>query len=164
MSSFLPFNGADIKEQLEGVVAEIYMHDNASTQAIANGSTYAKVINFTANGTSKNSTSDYENNKIVLTKSGIYTVSCTISFTGSGANVNWFPAVHKNDEEQNNIHFQRKIAAALDYGSSQEEGFVVVEDADLPCTIDLRIRHDSGSQQNLTVKYCTLKATRVGIL
>lgn len=159
----MAFTKTQVDEQLAGVFAEIYCHDNAVSQSIPAGAGYTKIINFTANGDSQYDVADYTNNKITITRAGHYTIVFSISFTGATANVNWFPAVFIDDVEQNNIHFQRKISTAGDYGSSQVEGFGDIVVGDVPVDVDARVRHDSAGAVNLTMVYGNIKATRVGI-
>lgn len=153
----------EFQEQMQGVIAEIYAHDNLTAQSIPNGASYTKVINFTANGVSQNATADFANNKVTLTKKGIYSIACSISFAGGANNINWFPVIFINGVEQNNIHFQRKIGVVNDFGSSQMEGAGEILVGDLPVDVDLRIRHDDTVPDDLTAKYVNLKVTRVGL-
>lgn len=153
----------EFQEQMQGVIGEIYAHDNATVQSVPTGATYTKVLNFTANGVSQHATADFVNNKVTITKKGIYSIACSISFAAGTVNTNWFPVIFINGVEQNNIHFQRKIGTVNDFGSSQMEGAGEIALVDLPVDVDLRIRHDNAGAVDLTAKYMNLKVTRVGV-
>lgn len=152
------FTNTEVLLKIGGAVGSIYTHDNATSQAVANGASYVKLLNYTGNGIARLTTPDYTSGKITLTQPGVYDVDVSFSFTGSGAGVNWYGAVFQDGVEVSRIHFQRKLGTAGDYGSASFSGMLVVGETD--SEIDLRVRHGAGTSQNITVAYCNL---RVGL-
>ena len=153
----------EFQEQMHGVIGEIYAHDNLAAQSIANGAGYTKVINFTNNGVSQYVTADFANNKLTITRKGIYRIPFSISFTATGTNINWFGAVFMDGVEMDNIHFERKIGVGGDYGATQIEGYASVAVGDVPVDVDFRVRHEGVSSLDLTMRYGNLSAQRIGL-
>ena len=157
----MAFTKTQVDEQIGGVYGEIYVHDGATPETIATGAGYTKCTAFASNGLSQDTTPDQTNDKITITKAGVYSVECSLSFTGATNSINWFGAVFVDGTEQNQIHFERKLGIGGDYGSAQIGGFVNV--TSVPVDIDLRFRHDRGSDDDITVRYANLNVNRVGI-
>jgi hypothetical protein len=157
----LSFTTDSIDDQLGGVYAEIYANNGATPQTIATGASYVKCTGFTDNGVSNGATADVANDKIIITKVGDYKIECSVSFTGAANLVNWFGSVFVDDVEQDQIHFQRKLGTGGDFGSTQFGGMITV--ASVPMDVDLRFRHDKGSDDDITIKYANLNALRVAI-
>ena len=149
----------EFEEQIEGVYAEIYVHEGVTAQSIATGAGYTKSTAFTTNGVSNNCTADATNDKITITKAGTYKIECSLSFTASADN--WFGSIFVDGTEQDKIHFERKIGVGGDYGSTQFGGLVTVATA--PVDVDLRFRSDSVSNEDLTVRYANLNVNRTGV-
>ena len=149
----------EVQVALDGAHASIYVDDNSVAQSIASGATYVKIDAFDTNGNSSNCTPDAANDKITITKDGTYHATCSVSFTGSGSNVNWFGAIFVDGVEQSNVHFERKIGTGGDYGSASVSGLLTISGA--PKDVDFRLRHD-GATQNVTVRYCNLMVHLVG--
>ena len=152
---------SEIQEQMDGVYAAIYTHENVTTQSIPTGAGYELVTNYTANGDENNCTADYANDKITITKDGEYSVDFSCSFTEAGLNNNWFFSVFVDGVERDDIHFERKIGTGGDYGSAGSSGIFSVTGS--PVDVDIRCRHDDAGSLTLTVKYSNLRAIRVGV-
>lgn len=152
---------AEVQEQIDGVYAEIYVHEGVTAQSIPTGAGYTKVTGFASSGASNNATADAANDKITLTKNGDYKIECSLSFTGSGISKNWFGVIFADGVEQDKIHFQRKIGTGGDYGSTQFGGLITVSGA--PVDIDIRVRHDDGGALDFTPIYLNMNAIRVGL-
>ena len=155
------FTQAEVDEQIGGVYGEIYAHEGTTPQDILTGAGYTKATSFLSNGQSSNTTPDHTTDVVTITKVGVYKIECSLSFTGAGVNVNWFGAVFVNDAEQDQIHFERKINTGGDYGSTQFGGYISVTSA--PIDVDLRFRHDDGSDRAITVRYANLNVKRIGV-
>lgn len=153
----------EVDEQLDGVYAEIYCDDNTTTQSITNGASYVKVTNFNTNGDSSHCTADQANDKVTITKEGVYKVEANLSFTAATGNVNWFGSIFFDGVEAADIHFERKIGSGGDYGSVSIGGLHNVAAVDLPVDVDVRFRHDRGSADDLTLRYANINVVRVGI-
>lgn len=157
----MAFTKTQVDEQIEGTYAEIYTHEGVTPQTIATGAAYTKANSFLDDGVSQGCTADSLNDKITITKTGTYKVECSLSFTGLGVNVNWFGSIFVDGVEQDKIHFERKINTGGDYGSTQFGGLVTI--ASEPIDIDVRFRHDSGTDKDITVRYANLNINRVGV-
>jgi hypothetical protein len=151
-------NFAKKKAKIKNIVgiafAEIYENDASTPQSIPDGITYTKLTHFVTNGLSQNCTPDAANDKITITKPGIYKVSCSLNFSAGAAASTWRIAIFLDGVEQNNCHIMRKIAAAGDTGSASVTGFIDVTSANLD--VDVRARHDEGSSTNITIVYANL--------
>jgi hypothetical protein len=94
----------------------IYTQDGSATQALTLGE-LDKLLLFTHNGISKNTTPDYENNQIVVENPGDYEISGSFSFSFSVGNMLLEIHPAKNGTEIDpGIH--RKIGAANDVGAA----------------------------------------------
>jgi len=143
-----------------GTFAELYVHDNTTAQSIASGTTYTKSTAFSINGSYSNCTPDATNSKITATKTGFYKVSGSVSFSAGTVNTNIFGSVFYNNNEQNNIHFKRKISTAGDVGSASFLGIIDVTTANTD--IDLRLRHDDVAAVDVTIEYGNLTINYLG--
>lgn len=144
----------------QGIFGGIHVHDNATGQNIGTGAAYTKITAFTDNEPSINVTSDVVNNKITLTKIGIYRVSGSFSFESDTANVVFFGAPFLNEVEQDSIHFNRKVAVASDVGSAGFTGFIDV--TTVPCDLDFRMRHDNAGTVEATLTYANMNVEYLG--
>ena len=149
----------EFEQSVEGVYAEIYLHNGVTAQSVANGLTYTKVNGFTSDGKSKNCTSDSANDQLVVTIAGDYKIECSLSFTGSGVNEIWLGAVFLDGVEVDKIHFQRKINTGGDVGSTQFGGVVSALIGD---TIDIRMRHEDAAPIDFIPAYMNLNAAMLG--
>lgn len=149
----------EVQTALDGAHASIYVDDNAVGQSIASGASYVKIDAFDTNGNSSNCTPDAANDKITITTAGTYHATCSVSFTATSSNTNWFGAMFVDGVEQGNVHFERKIGTGGDYGSATVSGLITV--GTVPVDLDFRVRHD-GSTQNVTVRYANLMVHLVG--
>lgn len=140
--------------------AEIYVADGSTAQSIATGTTYTKLTGFTTNGQSNNCTADATNDKITITKVGVYKIDCSISASSGTANTTFKYALFLNGSEQSNVHCHRKYGATGDLGASSMTGFIDVNS--VPLDIDVRARHDNGSSVNITPTYMNLNCIQVG--
>lgn len=153
------------KVDVDGVVrqqnayAGIYVADGAVSQSIPTGTTYTKITAFTTDGLSNNCTADSANDKITITKTGRYRVSCNISFS-DGSNITWRIAGFLGGVEQPQLHLHRKMGTGGDVGAASFSGFIDV--TAVSTDLDLRARHDSGTSENLTVSYSNLNVEYIG--
>jgi len=144
----------------EGTFAEIHVHDNSTSQSIATGATYTKSTAFDSNGFSSNCTPDQANDKITITKAGIYRVEGAFSFSSGTANVEVFGSAFLNGVEQDQVHWTRQIATAGDVGNANFTGLIDV--TTVPWDLDFRMRHDNGSAVDMTISYANLNVTYLG--
>jgi hypothetical protein len=144
----------------QGIFAEIYVADNATSQSIPTGATYTKVTAFDTNGQSANCTADQANDKITITQTGRYRVEGSFSFNSGTANVVWRGAAFLNGTEQSQVHFKRKTATASDAGNAGFTGFIDV--TTVPWDLDFRVRHDNAGSIDLTLEYANLNVEYVG--
>lgn len=144
----------------EGIFGGIHLHDNSTGQNIGTGVTYTKITSFTDNEYSANVTSDAANDKITITKAGIYRVSGSFSFESDTPNVVFFGAPFLGGIEQDNIHFNRKVSVAGDVGSASFTGFIDVTTA--PVDLDFRVRHDNGGTVAITLTYANINIEYLG--
>lgn len=153
---------AEVQVIIDGSYAEIYEEDNLTAQSIVgHATTYTKVTNFQVNGDSKNCTPDQANDKITITQAGEYKITFSTSFTATGTNNNWFAAVFIDGVEQSDMHFERKIGAGGDYGSTSVTG--IHSFPSVPLDVDVRMRHDDiGVSRDLTKRYMNLNVARIG--
>ena len=161
-NDYLTFHDGGSSSYLSGGIpyGEIYVHDNSTAKTVATGASYTLYDVWTGNGQSFLTTNDYSNGKITLTKSGIYKVNGSFSFASGTANVNVLGALFLNGTEQNQIHFRRKISTANDEGAASFTGFIdATSDA---LDVDMRMRHDYGSNVDITVTYANLNIIRFG--
>lgn len=148
-----------VQDDFDGLYACIYVDDNLVAQTIATGASYTKVTAFATNGVSSNATPDAANDKITITKAGTYHITVSCSFTGATNGINWFGTVFVDGVEQSNIHFERKLGTGGDYGSATISGLVTIA---ANKDVDFRVRHDRGSNDDITVRYCTMQVHAVG--
>lgn len=138
--------------------AEIFVDDGVTAQTVATGTTYTKLTHFTTNGQYSNCTPDATNDKITLTKAGKYQVIGSFSFSGT-ANSNWRIALFNAGTEEECIHLSRKLGADGDVGSASFSGIII---ATTSTDIDVRTRHDSVGNQDITMQYSNLSVHYLG--
>ena len=139
----------------------IHLHDGVTAQSIPTGSTYTKLTGFTDHGPSVFTKPDAENNKIILTKKGIYKVSIPISAFSGTANVTFSMAAFLDGVEQHQVHAYRKFAVANDNGFCMPDGLIMVDT--VPIDLDVRAKHTSGSAVNLTLVYAGITVDYKGL-
>lgn len=144
----------------QGTFAEIHCHDNSTAQTIPTGATYTKVTAFDNDGFSSNCTPDSANDKITITKTGIYRVEGAFSFASGTNNVEVFGSAFLDGVEQDQIHWTRKVGTAGDVGNANFSGFIDVTTA--PLDLDFRVRHDQAGSVNLTFSYANLNVSYLG--
>lgn len=140
--------------------AEIHSSDSTSSQAIANGASYTKLIPFDDNGMSQRATPDAANDKIIFTIAGKYKVDCTMSFLCGTNNTVWRIAAFVDGVEKHQCHFMRKIGTATDAGSAAFSGFVNVTASNLD--LDVRARHNKAGSVDIEITYVNLNITYLG--
>jgi len=161
MSYILEKTGLDVDDQLTTVIGGIHLHDNSTSQTIANGASYVKVINFSGNNDAcDNLTCDYVNNKITILKAGKYTVNGAFSFASDTNNIYFYGTLFVNEVEINSCHFKRKISTVADVGAAPFSDTVELAVDDI---LTFRARHDNGSPVDVTFVYANLNASRSGI-
>jgi len=120
---------------------QIYAHDGSDTQNP--GVTYALMTQWLSDGlSSAGVTPDQANNKISIaaTALGIYKVSLSLSYSGTGSS-DWVCAVFWDGTECDQVEFQRKLGTGGDVGSGGAIGFVDVTGAG---DFDVRVRSDGA--------------------
>ena len=111
-----------------------------------------------SSGNASNCTADATNDKITITKAGKYRVVGTFSFSGT-ANSNWRIALFNDGTEEACVHLARKLGAGGDVGSASFSGIIV---AGANKDIDVRARHDSVGNQDITMQYSNLSVVYIG--
>ena len=144
----------------EGIFAEIHVHDGSTAQSIATGAGYVKLTGFAHDGDSANCTPDVANDKITITKAGKYFVVGSFSFTSGSVNTTFFCAPFLNGVEQDQIHWNRKVATTGDVGAAPFSGIIDVTTA--PWDLDVRIRHNQGGSVDFTPVYMNLTVFYLG--
>lgn len=143
-----------------GTFASINVHDATMTQSIPTGDTYTKFTGFDINGATSNCIADATNDKITITKTGIYKVDFSCSFGSGTANTVWRAVVFVNGVENDQCHFARKITTANDLGSASFTGLIDITTASWD--VDVRLRHDNGGSVNFITRYADLVITYLG--
>lgn len=143
-----------------GTFGGIHVHDNSTAQSIPTGTTYTKLTHFSDNDPASNVTPDAANDKITFTKTGYYLVNCSLNFSDDTNNVEWRVAPFLNGVEYDSIHIVRKIGTAGDVGSASFSGIIDVTTAGWD--LDVRARHNYGSDVDLTVEYSNLSVIYLG--
>jgi hypothetical protein len=156
----IDFTTTETNDKLTGAYGGIHVHANATLQAIPTGATYIKVINFADNDPSAGTTPDATNNKITITKAGVYRVEGAFSMTSGTANVVAFGSLFVDAAEIESIHFSRKISVAGDVGNANFTGLISLTSGQ---EIDFRVRHDNVGSVNMTFTYMNLNISRVDI-
>ncbi len=140
--------------------AEIYVKDSTATISVDSDNPDVLVTQFTTNGLSNNCTADAANDKITITKLGVYKVSLTASVSlNSGASVDIVIAAYLNGVEQPQLHADRTVATA-DKGSVSFVGFIDV--TSVPWDLDIRANIDSSTARTLTVEDINLNVMQIG--
>jgi hypothetical protein len=146
-----------------GTFGEIYVHDGSTAQTIANGATYTKSTAFTTDGASNDCTPNAANDRIDITRTGVYRVEGSVTFSSDTNNIDVYSAVFLGGTEQSNIHIAEAVGVIGDVASSGLTGFIDVTDVSgSNGQVDLRFRHDNGSNVNITVLYANLNVQRIG--
>lgn len=143
-----------------GIFGELHIHDNTTAQSIASGTTYTKMTAWNDNGLSSNTTPDVSNDKITITKTGIYEVTASISGYSGTANTTFKFSFFLNGVEQDQAHSERKYTVANDIGSTIVHGFIDVTTANWD--LDMRCRHDGGGAVNFTMTYGAMTVRYLG--
>ena len=144
----------------QGTYAEIYTHDNSTAMAVATGAGYTLFDQWAVNGLSNNATPDQVNNKITITKTGVYRVNGAVSMFSGTANAVLIGSAFLGGVEQNQIHFQRKIATTSDAGAAAFSGLINV--SSVPVDLDFRMRHNLGGSVDITLTYANMNAEYIG--
>lgn len=143
-----------------GTFAGIHVHDASTAQTIATGTAYAKITAFTDNDPSNDCTADAANDKITITRAGVYKVGGSASFYSDTNNVTWKATAFLDGVEQDNVHWECKIGTGADLGNASFSGFIDV--TSVPVDLDLRMRHDQGGDVALTITYSNLNVSFEG--
>lgn len=140
-------------------LGEIWVEGSATTQSIPTGATYTKITAFDTNGNSAgNVTNDVANDKITITRAGLYKIGMFTSFS-DGSNVTWDCSVFAGGTEMRNVHFTRNLGTGGDIGNAGDMGFYRATGT---TDIDLRCKHDNGASQNLLIQDATLSVEYAG--
>jgi len=143
-----------------GIYGGVHVHDGSTSQNIATGATYVKMTAFADNEPSSNVTSDATNDKITITQTGRYRVEGSFSFSSDTSNVVFFGSPFLNAVEQDNIHFNRKVATAGDVGNAGFTGIIDV--TRVPVDLDFRMRHDNAGTVAPTITYANMNVSYLG--
>lgn len=156
----LTINDSATATDMTSVFGEIHYNDGSTAQTIPTGTTYTKWTAFTDVGDYNLTTPAADS--IVITIAGEYFIAGQFS-TSCGTNaVQATTALFVNGMECNTIN---KIAAFSTQNSVQSgsiSGIIQVTPAMLPCTIDVRKRHDQGGDINFTGIYGNLVVYKIG--
>jgi hypothetical protein len=142
----------------QGIYAELHLHDNSTGQSIANGTTYAKITQFT-DSMSSNMTASGANDYIIATIAGKYKINGSFSFTHDVNNITSYASIFKNSTEQDNVHYVDKIGTASDIDHAGLTGIVTCAAGD---TLDLRVRHSHTSAVTVTFNYANINVEYLG--
>jgi hypothetical protein len=140
---------------------EIFVKDNVVTTSISSAG-HTQVTIFTTNGESNNTTSDFTENHIEITKAGRYMVNASVSVLNSaGAGHLLHVELFKNDGavDFDNVHAHRTLSAGSDKGSISLSGIINAAVGD---TLELWASSDSATAKNVTFEDVTLTAIQVG--
>ena len=143
-----------------GVYGAIFVNDGSTNQVIGTGTTPVKSTGFTDNGLSKDCTPDAANDKITITRLGVYWVGCSTSFRSASSGTVWHITPFLNGVAQVQLEAHRKVANANDVGDTASSGFIDV--TTVPWDLDMRVHHDSGGDANFTPEDMSLNLTYVG--
>jgi hypothetical protein len=143
----------------KAMAASIHCHDASAAQSIANGTSYTKLTCFTDNGMSQNMTADAANDRITTIAAGIYDIHFNVSVYASVSNLNWKIAVFIDGVEIDSIHSENKLAT-----SGDRQSFCACDTVQVAAAkdIELRVRHDHGTNASITVTYANLRAIYIG--
>lgn len=143
-----------------GTYGGIHVHDASTAQSIPTGATYTKFTCFTDNSLHSNVTPDVANDKIIITRTGVYRVNASLNGSSGTPNITFRTTVFLGGVEQDQVHAYRKYVAANDNGSCSLTGFIDV--TAVPAGLDLRTRHANGGSINFTMVYANLNVQYVG--
>jgi hypothetical protein len=132
----------------------IHSHDVNHTMAIPSGAGYTKVNSFAQNGRFIGTILDTVNDWIIINRNGMYFAEGYASFSPGNANIEFKPVLFLNSTELDETHDDQKYTTASSKAGVRSAGPVWVSNA--PDTLTLRIRHSSGSSQNIDITYSHL--------
>jgi len=145
----------------DGIFGGIDVHnDSAAAQSIPTGTTYTKCTGFANNGPANEVTPDASNDKITLTRAGLYQVTVALQFSCGTNSVEWWLAPYLNAVEVDTIHVKQKLGTAGDLVSAAMVG--VIDVATAPWDLDIRARHDNGGAVDLTIEYGNVSVIYLG--
>jgi hypothetical protein len=152
------------KEYVDNVIkfGEIFAHDASAAQSYPSGAVYTKSTQWTLNGLSHGATNDVANDKITINSVGKYKVDCSICGSSATANITWLASIFSDNTEQDQIHWRRKFGTATAEGSMSMTGLIHV--TSVPCDVDLRFRHDSGTAKDFTITYANMNLSLLGVV
>lgn len=136
---------------------QIYTDAGAGSQTLSNGS-FTLLNQFDSNGQSSSEvTPDASNNKITVTNTGIYFVSFSLSFSGTGS-VEWEGHVYWNNTVIPQCAFKRKLGTSGDIGTVATQGIVDVTVGSTD--FDVRVEPD-GASKDIAVAKASLNIFRI---
>ena len=142
-----------------GTYGGIHCHDNATSQSIINGTSYATITALIDTHASNDVLVSTSTQAITINRGGVYRISFNISFYTDTNNIIGYFAAFQNSTELDQVHLERKIGTGADVGSSAASGFVRLNAGDI---ITLRARHSHTSAVAVTITYGNLNVERVG--
>lgn len=137
----------------------ISLYDNTTADSIATA-TLTQLTRFDTNDPANNTSPDHTNDHITITKAGMYMVTMSVAFSGTGS-VTWTGGVYKNNgaTQLTNLQTHRKLGASGDVGSATVTG---IADLAVNDTVEVWFTQSEGVNKNITVKDCTLSLVQVG--
>lgn len=142
-----------------GTYGGIHAHDNATAQAIINGTAYATITALIDTHASNDVLISTSTQSIRINRGGVYRIAFSISYTTGTNNIVSKFAAFQNSTELDQVHTEVKTGTGADVASTGGSGFVRLSAGDI---ITLRARHDNISSVNYTVTYANLNVERVG--
>ena len=138
----------------------IYLSGEGSTaQSIPSGATYTKITPFTANMAGNLvATPNYTTGQITVNRTGLFMVGFSRTYTVETANVVWHVAVFVNGVIQPQTILANK-SLSTNTPSYADLGIPVA--ANSGDTIDIRLKHDNGSDVAITYEHATLSVTSI---
>ena len=143
-----------------GVYGSIYVNDGSTAQTIATGTTPVVLTGFTTDGLSSNVENDAANDKITITKAGVYKVGYSCSFASPTAGSIWHVVPAINGVVQVQAESHRKIGTANDVGSMS--GIGIIDVTTVPWDLDLRAHHNNGGSIDFEPEDMSLVAEYLG--
>lgn len=157
--SFIPRNDMYFLDSGSGLpFGEISCKGGSTSIDLPTAGTYVLMTNFDTDGASNQCTNDSTtNNRITVSRAGIYKVSFTASFSGT-VSATFYIGVFKNGAIQNNIHVSRKLGIGGDVGCVSASGYISMAVNDY---IDLRATGGTNGD-DIVIQDANLNLVQVG--
>lgn len=129
--------------------AEMYVYSGAVPEAILNGVVYTKSTAWTTDGAELVLDSDVANDRILISKTGLYLVNVNLSFSAATALTLVTASVFLDNVQQYNLVSSVDAVVNGNIYTLGMSGFIEADTAGVD--LDLRFRHDQGSPVNITL-------------